>query len=85
VCDSHCTRGGDEKCRFSGLASKSVATVCQCFGIKTTTTVSWFGPQNQGRMFDDLCIKITMMISWFGHQNPVGGGLSVCASKLMSR
>jgi hypothetical protein len=28
ICDTHCTRGGDEKCGFFGLASKPVATVC---------------------------------------------------------
>jgi hypothetical protein len=41
------THGGDEKRGFSGLASKPVGTVCERFGLKTTTTVSWFGPQNQ--------------------------------------
>jgi hypothetical protein len=48
VCDPHHARGGDEKCGFSGLASKSVAMVCQWFGLKATAIVSWFGPQNQG-------------------------------------
>jgi hypothetical protein len=47
VCDPHHTRGGDEKHGFSGLASKSVVTVCQWFDLKTTMTVSLFGPQNQ--------------------------------------
>jgi hypothetical protein len=37
--DSHCTRGGDEKHEFSGLASKLVVTVCQWFGLKTTTMI----------------------------------------------
>jgi hypothetical protein len=46
VCDPHCTRGGDEKHMFSGLASKPVVTVSHWFGLKTTVTVSWFGPQN---------------------------------------
>jgi hypothetical protein len=73
ACEPHHTRGGDEKRRFFGLASKPVATVCQ-----------WFVPQNQGRRFDDFDLKITTMIYWFGPQNQVGGGLSVCASKLMS-
>jgi hypothetical protein len=81
--DPHRTHGGDEKHRFSALASKLVATVCRWFGLKTTTTVSWFGPQNQGRRFGDLGIKITTTVSWFGPQNQVGGGLSVCASKPM--
>jgi hypothetical protein len=51
--------------------------------LKTTMTVSWFGPQNQDRQFDDLGPKITVMISWFRPQNHVGGGLLVCASKPM--
>jgi hypothetical protein len=46
VCDPHRTRGRDEKRGFFGLVSKPVATVCQWFGLKTTMTVSWFGPQN---------------------------------------
>jgi hypothetical protein len=33
--------------------------VCQWFSLKTTTTVSWFVPQNQGQRFGDLGIKIT--------------------------
>jgi hypothetical protein len=84
VCDSHRTRGGDKKRVFSGLASKPVAMVCQWFELKTTATVSWFGPQNQGRHFGDLGLKITATVSLFGTQNQVGGGLLVCASKLMS-
>jgi hypothetical protein len=68
---------------FFSLASKLVTTVCQWFGLKTTTTVSWFGPQNQGRRLSDLSIKITT-IFWFVTQNQVGVGLSVCASKPMS-
>jgi hypothetical protein len=84
VCDLHHTRGGDEKREFSSGASKPMATVYQWFGLKTTATVSWFGPQNQGRWFGDLGLKITMTSSWFGPQNQVGGGLSVCASKPMS-
>jgi hypothetical protein len=47
-------------------------------------TVSWFRPQNQGQRFGDLGLKITVMISWFVPQNQVGGGLSICTSKLMS-
>jgi hypothetical protein len=47
-------------------------------------TISWFGHQNQGRWFGDLGLKITVTFSWFGPQNHVDGGLSVCASKLMS-
>jgi hypothetical protein len=85
VCDPHRTQGGDGKCRLSGLPSKPVAIVCQWFGLKTTVTFSWFGPQNQGRGFGDLCLKITATVSWFGSQNKVGGGLSVCATKQMSR
>jgi hypothetical protein len=57
--------------------------VCQWFGLKTTATVSWFGPQNQDRWFDDLDLKITVTVSWLGPQNQVGAGLSICASKLM--
>jgi hypothetical protein len=72
VCDSHRTRGGDEKCEFFSLASKLVVTVCQWFDLKTTITVSWFRPQNQGRRFGDLSIKNTTMVSWFGPQNQVG-------------
>jgi hypothetical protein len=48
VCDLQYTRRGDEKHGFSGLASKPVVTVFQWFGFKTTATVSWFGPQDQG-------------------------------------
>jgi hypothetical protein len=59
VCDPHHTHEGDEKCGFSSLASKLVAMVCQWFSLKTTTTVSWFVPQNQGQRFGDLGIKIT--------------------------
>jgi hypothetical protein len=84
VCDPLCTCGGDEKRGFFSLASKSVATVCQWFSLKTIATVSWFGPQNQGRRFGDLGIQIPATISWFGPQNQVGGGLSVCALKPMS-
>jgi hypothetical protein len=51
---------------------------------KTTMTVSWFGPQNQGQRFDDLGLRITMIVSLFGPQNQVGGGLSICASKVIS-
>jgi hypothetical protein len=79
------TREGDEKHGFSGLASKPVVTVCQWFGLKTIATVSWFGPENQGRRSSDLGLKITTMVSWFGPQNHVGGGFLVCASKPMSR
>jgi hypothetical protein len=57
----------------------------QWFGLKTTMTVSWFGPQNQGRWFGDLGLKITVTVSWFGPQNQVGGGLLICTSKPMSR
>jgi hypothetical protein len=46
VYDPYHTRRGDEECGFSGLASKLVAMVCQWFDLKTTTTVSLFGPQN---------------------------------------
>jgi hypothetical protein len=84
MCNLHRTRGGDEKCKFSGLASKPVSTVCQWFGIKTTETVSWFGPQNQGRQFDNLSLKIIVTVSWFGLQNQVGGGLSIYTSKSIS-
>jgi hypothetical protein len=55
VCDLHRTREGDEKSGVSGLASKSVATVCQWFVLKTTAMVcQWFG------------LKTTTMVSWFG-------------------
>jgi hypothetical protein len=84
ICDPHRTCGGDEKRRLPGLASKSVAMVCQWFGLKTTATVSWFGPQNHGRRFGDLGLKITVMVSWFGPQNQVAGGLSVCPSEPIS-
>jgi hypothetical protein len=57
---------------------------CQWFGLKTTTMVSLFGPQNQSQQFGDLGLKITTTVSWFGPQNQVGGGLSVCTSKSMS-
>jgi hypothetical protein len=63
VCDAHRTRGGDEKHRFSNLASKPMGIACQWFGLKTTAMVSWFVPQNQGRWFDDLGLKITMIVS----------------------
>jgi hypothetical protein len=48
VSDSHCTRGGDEKREFTDLASKLVVTICQWFGLKTTTTISWFVTPNYG-------------------------------------
>jgi hypothetical protein len=67
VCDLHHTHEGDKKRRFSDLASKLVVTVCQWFGHKTTMTVPWFGPQNQGRRFGDLGLKIIMMIYWLAH------------------
>jgi hypothetical protein len=69
VCNPYHTRGGDQKCGFPDLASKSVATVCRWFGLKTIMKVSWFEPQNQGRRFGDLGLKITTTISWFGPQN----------------
>jgi hypothetical protein len=47
IYDLHRTCGRDEERRFSGLASKPVAMVCQWFGLKTTMIVSWFRPQNQ--------------------------------------
>jgi hypothetical protein len=47
VCDPYHTHGGDEKCGFPDLASKLVVMVCQWFGLKTTATVSIYGPQNQ--------------------------------------
>jgi hypothetical protein len=84
VCDPYHTHDGDEKCGFPDLASKPVVMICQWFGLKTTTTVSWFGPKNQGQRFGDLGLKITATVSWFGSQNQVGGGLSVCTSKPMS-
>jgi hypothetical protein len=40
MCDPHHTHGGDKNCRFSSLASKLVAMVCQWFGLKTNATVS---------------------------------------------
>jgi hypothetical protein len=84
MCNLHHTRRWDEKREVFDLASKPVAMVCWWYGHKTTVMVSWFGPQNQGRWFGDLGLKITVTISWFGPQNQVRGGLSVCASKLMS-
>jgi hypothetical protein len=83
-CDLHRTRGGDEKHKFSSLASKLVVMICQWFGIKTTVMISWFGPRNQDRRYGDLGLKITTMVSWLGPQNQVEGGLSVCTSKPMS-
>jgi hypothetical protein len=83
TCDPHRTRGGDEKHRFFDLDSKPVAMFYQWFGLKTTVAVSWFATQNQGQMFSDLGLKITITVSWFVPQNQVGGGLSVCTSKLM--
>jgi hypothetical protein len=84
VCNLHRTHGGNEKHGIPGLASKPVVMVCQCFGLKATVTVSWFGSQNQGRQFGDLGLKITTTVSWFVPQNQVGGGLSVCVSKPMT-
>jgi hypothetical protein len=57
VCDPHRTRGGDEKRRFSGLASKPVVTV------------SYFRPQIQSRWFSDLGLKITATVCRFAPQN----------------
>jgi hypothetical protein len=59
--------------------------IYQWFGLKTTVTISCFGPQNQGRRFDNLGLKIITPVSWFEPQNQVGGGLLVYASKSMSR
>jgi hypothetical protein len=75
----------DREVGFFDLASKLVVTVCQWFGLKTIATIYWFGPQNQGQWFGDLGLQITMTVSWFGPQNQVGGGLSICALKPMSR
>jgi hypothetical protein len=30
-------------------------------------SISWFGPQNQGRRFGDLGLKISAIVSWFDH------------------
>jgi hypothetical protein len=46
MCDPHHTHERDKKCGFLGLASKPIVTVYQGFGLKTTTTVSWFVSQN---------------------------------------
>jgi hypothetical protein len=66
---------------FSGLASKSVATVCpvspqnqwqRFLGWASKPrwwSVSQFGPQNRQLRFGDLDLKITAMISCFGPQN----------------
>jgi hypothetical protein len=83
VCGLH-RAYGNEECGFLGLASKPRLTVSPSLFSKPMATVSWFDPQNQGRWFGDLGLKITTMVSWFGPQNQVRGGLSVCASKLMS-
>jgi hypothetical protein len=40
MCDPHHTRGGDEKRVFSSLVSKSMAIVCEWFGLKTIATTS---------------------------------------------
>jgi hypothetical protein len=64
---------------------KTLAMIYQWFGLKTTVTISWFEPQNQGRRFDNLGLKIITPVSWFEPQNQVGGGLLVYASKSMSR
>jgi hypothetical protein len=85
MCYPHHTHGGDEKRGFSDLASKLMMMGFQWFGFKTTATVYWFGPQNNGRQFHDFGLKTTAIVSWFGPQNQVRGGLSVCASKLISR
>jgi hypothetical protein len=57
MCDPYRTRGGEKKHGFPDLASKSVAVVYQWFSLKTTMTVFWFGPQNQGRWFGVLGLK----------------------------
>jgi hypothetical protein len=63
--------------------------VCQCFGLKTTGTVSpdlaskpvawvsWFESQNRQLWFGDLGLKITVMITCFEPQNQTGYGLSI--------
>jgi hypothetical protein len=84
MCNPHRTCGGDDKRGIPGLVSKSVAMVCQWFGLKTNVTVSWFVSQNKGRRFGDFGLKIMATVSWFGPQNQVGGDLSVCASKSIS-
>jgi hypothetical protein len=75
MCDLHHTRGGDEKRVFFHSDSKSVAMICQWFGLKTTAMVSYFGPQNQGRRFGDLDLKIIVIVYWFEPQNQ---GEKVC-------
>jgi hypothetical protein len=78
--DPHYTRGGDENCGFSSLATKPVVMVCLWFDLKTTTIISCFDPQNQGRWFGGLTskpvlrfghlgLKITVMVSYLGPQN----------------
>jgi hypothetical protein len=68
--------------RFFDLASKPVAMICQWFGLKTTTTISWFGPQDQGQWFGDLGLKINASVSWFGPQSQ---GEEVCQFALQNR
>jgi hypothetical protein len=52
-------------------ASKSMATVCEWFGLKTTQMVShWFGPQNRWRRFvSGLASKPLRRFSPVWHQN----------------
>jgi hypothetical protein len=83
VCNSH---QHVEEMRRAGFhfSLKTGGGGLQWFVLKTSAMVSWvFGPQNQGRQFGDLGLKITATVSWCGPQNQVGGGLSICASKLM--
>jgi hypothetical protein len=49
---------------FTGLASKSVATVCEWFGLKTTRIVfCWFGLKTSDDSFLQLGSKLVATIS----------------------
>jgi hypothetical protein len=76
VCGLHHARC-DEEHEFLGWASKTRSTVCEWFGLKTTRTVSRFGPQKRQLWFGDLCLKITVTVCFFGPQNQTDFGFSV--------
>jgi hypothetical protein len=93
VCGLHHAQEDDERV-FLGSASKSRSTVSPELASKPVAMVhgsasklfarvSRFGHQNRLQRFDDLIHKITATVFWFVPQNPVGGGLSICASKPM--
>jgi hypothetical protein len=62
---------------FSGLTSKSVATVSLGLASKPMGWIFQFGTQNWQLWFGDLGLKITAVVSLFVPQNQAGYCLSL--------